>query len=237
MICSVVDYGRPRPPHTPEELIASTASLCVPEVHRLLRASRPISEVSVFANTQNRWRRYGLLPWFPEGLVILGDAVCALNPRYGQGMTLAALGADRLDRDLGAYFAEHHHLRGFSHRFQKNLEEVLQLSWQIATMEDRMWVAIGSGGPPSLADRLRMGASGRVLRTVFSDLDTYVQFMRVAHLLDAPTGLLHPKVIAALARRGDGGRPPAPPPHVGSVRPEDRAAGRDGAALPGPDLG
>jgi hypothetical protein len=172
--------------------------------------------VSAFANTQNRWRRYGKLPWFPEGFVILGDAACSLNPRYGQGMTVAALGADRLDRELDAYSAAHGHLRGFSHHFQRCLEKVVAVPWEIATMEDKQFVSAVSGASPSVAQRIAMKGGGRVLETAGTDIDMYIQFMRVAQLLDPPTKLLSPRILAKIARGGRSDAAKVPGPHVGA---------------------
>ena len=200
--CSAVEYGRPRPLRSPAELVAHMERLCVPELHRLLRASRPVSNVSVFANTQNRWRRHGSLPWFPDGFVILGDAVCSLNPRYGQGMTVASLGADRLDGELSSYAAARGDLRGFSRSFQESLDEALNVPWQIALMEDQQFVTASSGASPGLAQRIVARGAARLLQTAFSDVETYVKFMRVAHLLDAPTRMLAPGTLAKIARGG-----------------------------------
>ena len=41
----------------------------------------------------NRWRRYDRWPAKLAGFVALGDAACAFNPVYGQGMTTGALSA------------------------------------------------------------------------------------------------------------------------------------------------
>jgi 2-polyprenyl-6-methoxyphenol hydroxylase-like FAD-dependent oxidoreductase len=213
---SAVEYGSPKPLRSPAELVAYMGTLPVTELHRLLRASRPASDVSAFANTQNRWRRYGKLPWFPEGFVILGDAACSLNPRYGQGMTVAALGADRLDRELDAYSAAHGHLRGFSHHFQRCLEKVVAVPWEIATMEDKQFVSAVSGASPSVAQRIAMKGGGRVLETAGTDIDMYIQFMRVAQLLDPPTKLLSPRILAKIARGGRSDAAKVPGPHVGA---------------------
>jgi 2-polyprenyl-6-methoxyphenol hydroxylase-like FAD-dependent oxidoreductase len=202
MLCALIGYGRPKPPRDAEELVARSADLCVPELHRLLRGSKPLSDVTVFGNTHNRWRHYGRLPWFPDGLVSIGDAVCTLNPRYGQGMTVAALSADLLDEKLSQYAKDRGHLNGFAHHFQRHLEDVLKVPWQMALMEDRLWESAFSGKAPGLAERLLMKVSERVLKAVFTDIDTYIQFMRVSHLIDAPTAMLTPRILSAIARGG-----------------------------------
>jgi 2-polyprenyl-6-methoxyphenol hydroxylase-like FAD-dependent oxidoreductase len=217
MLCSVVDYGRPAAPQNTDALVARLADLCVPQIHRLLLASKPTSDVAVFGNTQNRWRRYGRLPSFPDGLVVIGDAVCSLNPRYGQGMTVASLSADRLDKELSAYFGEHQSLSGFSHHFQKKLEGVLTVPWQIALLEDRAWVSSLAGAEPSLAERIAVKSAQRVLKTAFSDVDTYIRFMRVAHLLDTPFAMLHPRTIAKIAGGGGAGPAADDVPGIGSA--------------------
>ena len=43
----------------------------------------------------------------PDGLYILGDAACAFNPVYGQGMTMAARGAVALRGLVDEFVAVH----------------------------------------------------------------------------------------------------------------------------------
>jgi 2-polyprenyl-6-methoxyphenol hydroxylase-like FAD-dependent oxidoreductase len=204
MLCSVGDYGKPPPPRNHDELIARMGDVCVPQISRLLRASKPASEIAVYGNTQNRMRRFAHLPWLPEGLVILGDAACSLNPRYGQGMTVAALSAERLDKELSAYFAARGSLKGFPHHFQKSLERMLTVPWQIALAEDRGWISFLSGSVPPLLQRITLKGFQRVLKTAMSDIDTYIRFMRVAQMLDGPATMLAPGTLAKIAM---GGRP------------------------------
>jgi 2-polyprenyl-6-methoxyphenol hydroxylase-like FAD-dependent oxidoreductase len=180
------------------------ATLCVPEIHRLLLASKPASDLAIFGNTRNRRRQFARLPRLPDRLVIIGDAACSLNPRYGQGMTVASLGADRLDRELSIISAARG-LDGFSLRFQRSLDRMLTVPWQIALMEDRAWVSSLSGEARSFGQHLALAGSQRLLRTAFSDIDTYVRFMRVAHLLDNPAKMLSPRTLVRIARGGDPG--------------------------------
>ena len=59
--------------------------------------------------------------------MVIGDAFCAFNPVYGQGMTTGALGAQALDQCL----REQRRLRpdgsleGLAARFQKRLARVV----------------------------------------------------------------------------------------------------------------
>lgn len=112
----------------------------------------------------------------------------------------ATLGAERLDSNLSAYFGEHGRLDGFARHFQRSLEEVLKVPWQMALMEDRLWVSVFSGAEPTLAERLMIKSSARVLNAVFADVETNMQFTRVAHMLDTPRSLLSLRTLAAIAR-------------------------------------
>ena len=76
-------------PRTVEDFAASAERLRTPMFAEAMAASEPMSEVHLTRSTGNKWRRYDRLPLPPQGLVSMGDAVCAFNPFYGQGMSAA----------------------------------------------------------------------------------------------------------------------------------------------------
>ena len=58
-----------------------------------LRDAAPVGDIAVFRNTAATWRRYDHMPRYPAGVVVIGDALCTLDPIWGQGMTMAAVQA------------------------------------------------------------------------------------------------------------------------------------------------
>ncbi|MCA9685287.1 MAG: hypothetical protein KC457_24115, partial [Myxococcales bacterium] len=78
--------------------------------------------------------------------------------------------------------------------------------WTMALVEDRLWAALVDGGTPSRGQRLFAAATKRGLNAVFSDVDAYVRFMRVAHMLDSPMQLLSPGFASAVLLGGLRGR-------------------------------
>lgn len=56
-------------------------------------------------NLASTWRHYEDLT-LPDGLMVMGDAICSFNPTYGQGMTVAALQAGALAQLLSARAAQ-----------------------------------------------------------------------------------------------------------------------------------
>lgn len=171
-------------------------SIPVPELHRLLSQAQPLTEPVGYRQGANRLRHYERLPRYLEGVLALGDAVYALNPVYGQGMTVAALGAAALDELLGGL--GHHpadDATGLAHRFQRRLAKVNAGPWQMATGQDLRWPSAGADYRPDPITRLVQGYFGRVLAAMVENGEIAAAFARVQNMLASPASLFHPRIV------------------------------------------
>ena len=168
-----------------------------------IRHAIPVSPVKLYRGTANRWRHYETMERFPERLVALGDGVCAFNPLYGQGMTVAALSAQRLGRWLdqtcggckeveGAQVAQG--LTRAGDRFRKNLSSVLQLPWLMATGEDLRW-STTEGEQPQWWMRTLQRYLKKVLTLTDQSPAIHKRVWHVQHMASSPATLLHPEVV------------------------------------------
>ena len=172
------------------------SSLPTPLLYEVIKAAEPLSPIYSFRATENRLRHYEQLPRWPESLVILGDAVCTFNPVYGQGMTIAALGALTLEQCLQEQRQRRPDgsLTGMSRRFQKQLAKVNAAPWQLATSEDYRYRST-VGGSPNWSMQLMHRYMDRVILLATESVQVRRLLLDVFNLLQPTTALFHPRVI------------------------------------------
>ena len=173
------------------------------------RAATPIGEPTQHRFPSSRWLRYDRLPIFPEGLLVIGDAVCSFNPIYGQGMTVAAVEALVLRDCLGRGAS------GLAKRFFRASAKPIRQAWDLAVGGDLSLPEIA--GEPPLPTRLVNPYLNRVMTAAETDVTVMEQFMRVAWLVDPAVRLFRPGIIARslLARRR--AQPPREPQPYSTV--------------------
>ena len=168
-----------------------------------VRDAEPVGEAAQHRFPSSRWRRYDKARRWPDGLLVVGDAVCSFNPIYGQGMTVAALEALALRDCL------RHGAKELPRRFFRAAAKPISLAWQLAAGGDLGLPEIA--GTPPLSTRLLNKYVERVLTAAEYDTAAFEQFIRVAWLVDPPTRLLRPSMmLRAMAandrKRGNGQR-------------------------------
>ena len=193
------------PPTDEAGFLAFARSLPTPLLADAIAGARPLGAIFGYRKTENRLRRCEAVRRWPAGFLMLGDAACAFNPVYGQGMTVCAEEALVLDHclrdrrparpDPGA---------GLAQRFQRKLARIHEPAWLLATGEDFRYPTT-AGGRPGPSMRLLQRYIDRVIRATAEDPIVLRAFLEVWHMLKPPSALLRPglafRVMAAAAHR------------------------------------
>jgi hypothetical protein len=128
--------------------------------------------------------------------VALGDAFCAFNPVYAQGMTAAALGAEALDHWLREELS--HRSPGRGRVFQRRLARATAAAWQLSAGADHRFRTT-EGPPQGRVARLIGCYLAEVMRASTRRPWARRRLAEVLHLLRPPSALFGPGTLARLA--------------------------------------
>lgn len=182
------------PPTDPGGFTDFAATLQFPDIHQALRDAEPLDEPVPFRHPASVRHRYERLSRFPEGLLVMGDAMCTFNPIYGQGMSVAALQALALRAHL------QQHTRPQPVRFFRQIGRIIDVAWSIATGGDLAFPNVA--GQRTTQMRVLNGYLAMLFAGAAHDARLGRAFLRVAGLVDPPQALLAPGVAARVLRAG-----------------------------------
>lgn len=182
-------------PTDEESFLERARTLSDPSIYEALRVARPLTPIRGHATPENHLHHFERLQRWPAGFIVTGDAVCAFNPIYGQGMTVSALDAMTLGRCL----QEQQHSPGanFEQHFQQQLARTVADAWLIATNQDLRWPGVKlSGARPRPGLRLLHGYMDLVLYSAIVDPAIAQAYFNVLMLANPPRSLVQPRMVA-----------------------------------------
>ncbi|MFD4568659.1 FAD-dependent monooxygenase [Streptomyces sp. NPDC058467] len=180
----------------------ATEELRHPLIGEFIAGAEPLSGVAFTRTTANRRHYYERSRRWPEGFLVIGDALAAYNPVYGHGMSVAAQSAVALREVIRR--------RGWgtprlARALQKAVARPVDAAWDLATGQDVFFPGATETGP-TLRDRILAAYVDRLLYTAtgngrvarrFTDVSS---LERGAHVLLAP-GILLAAVVGPLRPR------------------------------------
>lgn len=176
------------PPTDRDEFVEFAGTLPFDEPHTLLENNRWIADdIAHHPFPSNRRHRYEKLDRFPDGLVVLGDALTSFNPVYGQGMSVGTLEALALHHALAAGTDD------LADRFFDRVADVIDPAWRLAAGTDFQFDE--TGGPRPLGTRAINWYLNRLQRSARTDGQLHLTFGRVVTMQESPTTLFRPGVL------------------------------------------
>ncbi|HSJ86776.1 MAG TPA: hypothetical protein VK909_06160, partial [Anaerolineales bacterium] len=158
-----------------------------------------ISQPYGYRGTSSRWRHYEQLERWPERFIVLGDAFCAFNPIYGQGMSVAAMSAsilaDRVKRSDG-------NLDGVAQSTLREVSKITEGVWLLATSSDLEWPGtVGGTIGQSPVDRFGRWYVEKMIQATASDQQVWLQFNMVSQLIKPGTALFAPGIFLRVMKQ------------------------------------
>ena len=179
--------------HTPADfadMLTLAQDFIPPHIRPALHAAQPLTEVQAYRYPGGMWRRYDRLAHHTVGLLVLGDALCSLDPINGQGMTMATPHATALRDELR----------------RTNQVDPQSFYATIAAITKPVWAS--NAQQPSghdntssspLSRRTIAWTRRKILEAAADNMIVTERLMRVANFVDPPQRLIAPGFLRHVA--------------------------------------
>ncbi len=198
-LATLVGRGDVQPPTDLDAFIDFARSLPAPEVFDIVSTAEPLGDAAVYSFRSDQRRDYDQLARLPDGILPFADSICAFNPVYAQGMSIAAIEAEALAHCVAAGTEQ------LARRFFGAIARDLDNAWMLAAGTDRRFITAPEALPRK--ERILNGYLNRLHVAARVDPAVSVAFREVTNLQRPPTSLMRPAImmrvlLATLRQRG-----------------------------------
>lgn len=194
-ILTLFGYLGEHPIPTQADILQFLKGLPVPDLYNVISTATPLSDALKFEYPQQIRQRYDKVERFPAGLLVIGDALCSLDPVFGQGMTLASKESRALDQAL----ASTSDAQGLRVKYFNACQQIIEPPWLITKSEALRFEKMPGERP--LFIRILQWYTGHIFALSAESPQIYRAFLDVMHLIHGPEALFKPAVLGSVLGR------------------------------------
>ena len=192
-LIGMAGYVDSRPGRTPEDLVHRCKTEFPPEFGQVVD-NEILGEIRSWRHADSLRRDFHALTRMPARLVVMGDALAATNPVYGQGIASAALQASCLSE----YLRSDPDLSRPARKFFALQKVVVDAVWRTASGADLSWPHVD--GPYPRGYRLMRWIQGQLRSASIFDPELGRQLEEVSLMLKHPNELATPATLIGAIR-------------------------------------
>lgn len=176
-------------PESEDFLNYTRTILPVSNIYDRIKDLEPLDDIVRYRLPYAEWRHFEKLAKFPDGLLVIGAALCTTNPFYGQGMTLCAIQAELIQSTISGWIKG----RYSTHYIQSSFTKIVQFSWDMAKTEDLRFPEIVGRRTPFIT--FKQWYSKKFAR--IAALTPFARKMQldIIHMIKPTYWAFHPKII------------------------------------------
>ena len=177
------------PGNTHEEFVEFTKGLDIPDVHECISKWELISEKGQHTSFQENVRTYyDHMLKYPAGYLPCGDSFGRINPIFGQGMSIAALESEILQKTL----SEVKDMKTLTSLYLKRIGCFFDIPWFLVNCEDWRYPNV-----PGKSKEIRYvnWFTGKLHKLCAKDKQIVSEMYSVLHLNKKPSALFKPSIV------------------------------------------
>lgn len=188
-ICTLSGWGGDHASADEQSFTDFAKRLASTELADVLERLEPEGDIITYKYPFSLRRHYSRLSRHPEGLLVLGDAVCSFNPIFGQGMTSTCCQAASLDKTL----EDCHNHTAVAKQYYRQAARFIERAWSTAAAADFEFPTT-TGEKPLFVDLLN-GYVRMIHIASHRDATVYRSFLKVTNLMSSPITLFRPSIM------------------------------------------